>query len=77
MKKMLDAGRLEELGPIIYHQPRTSMLIILFIQMCLKPRKTFPSRKQARRFSSSVFLHEGAIQGTEIPKRTLPGNEAC
>ena len=31
MKKMLDAGRLEELGPIIYHQPRPSMLIILAV----------------------------------------------
>ena len=31
MKKRLAAGRIEELEPIIYHQPRTSMLIILAV----------------------------------------------
>lgn len=51
--------------------------LTLFIQMCLKPRKNSPSRMWARHFSSPVFQHEGAIQSTKIPKRTLPGKGAC
>lgn len=42
MKKRLDTGRSEELGPIIYHQPQTSMLIILAVCTLQYQRTRYP-----------------------------------
>lgn len=66
MKKRLNAGRSEERGPTIYHQPRTSMLIILAVCTLQDQRTRYP-----------VFLSLSFISPLLHQPRQRQGQKIC